>query len=98
MQLVGVGPVGLRASRADRGAAVPASGVDHRIGGFIGAEGAKHFTSRGVDVVDLAVQADWPGASADGGGLGEPCWVVVAGRAGQRRGEETGSDHDQRLL
>jgi len=59
-QLVGVGPVGLRAGRADRGAAVPTGGVDHSIGGVGSADGVKDFPGGRVEVVDLAAQADRP--------------------------------------
>ena len=98
-QLVGVGPVGLGAGRADRGAAVPACGVDHPIGRRRSVLRVRRISPvAGVDVVDLAAQANRTRASASGGGLGEPGRVVIAGGAGQRRGEETGIGHGHSLL
>ena len=97
-QLVGVGPVGLGAGRADRGAAVPACGVDHPIGSVGSADNAEDFPGGGVDVVDLAAQADRPRAAPGGGGLGKPGRVVIAGGTGQRRGDQTGICHDHSLV
>ena len=80
-QLVGVAPVGLGAGRADRGAAVPARGVDHPVGQGVGVQGAEDLAGGGVQVADRAAEPDGADAAAGGGGPGEPCVVVVAGGA-----------------
>src|SRR5262249_18813908 len=43
-QLVGVGPVGFRARRADRGAPVPARQVDHLVGSLVRVKGMHDLT------------------------------------------------------
>ena len=80
-ELVGVAAVGLGAGGADRGAAVPAGGVEHLVRQRLGVQSADDFTGGRVDVADGAVQPDRADAATRGGGPGQPGVVVVTGGA-----------------
>ena len=102
-ELVGVGPVGFRAGRADRSAAVPARQVDHLVRAVLRVSHGKELTGGGVDVADGAAQPDWPDTASGGQRAGQPLVVVVAGGAveqfvfegpGARPGPRAGSVRD----
>ena len=73
-QLVGVAAVGLRAGGADRGAAVPARGVEHLVRQRLSVEGADDLAGGRVDVADGAVQPDRADAPTGGGGPASQVW------------------------
>ena len=87
-ELVGVGPVGFGARRADRGAAVPARDVDRLVRQVLGVQVAEDLAGGGVDVADGAAQPDRADAPTGRQGGGQPLLVVVAGRAVQQLGVE----------
>jgi hypothetical protein len=78
-ELVGVGPVGLGAWRADRGAPVPAGNIDRVVGQVVGVQIAEDLTGGGVDVADGAAQPDWADAATCGLGGTEPLLVIIPG-------------------
>src|SRR5262249_19368286 len=80
-ELVGIGPVGLRAGRADRGAAVSAGDVDRLVRQVVGIQVPEDLAGRSVDVADGAAQPDWADAPSPGLGGTEPLLVVITGSA-----------------
>src|SRR5262249_24975330 len=80
-ELVGIGPVGLRAGRADRGAAVSAGDVDRLVRQVVGIQVPEDLAGRSVDVADGAAQPDWADAPSRGLGGTEPLLVVITGSA-----------------
>ena len=80
-ELEGVPAVGLRARRAGRDAAVAAGFVDHPVRQRRGRQGGGDFPGGGVDVVDLAAEADGVGASGGGPDVIEPPVVGVGAKS-----------------
>ena len=84
-ELEGIAPVGFRTRRARRGAAVATGFVDHPVRQRRGRGGGGDFPRGGVDVVDLAAEADGVGASGGGPDVIKP---PVIGAGAQVAGRE----------
>jgi hypothetical protein len=83
-QLVGVCAVGAGAGRADRGAAVPARGVDDGVGQVQRRRRRQHGTGAAADLVQVAAQPDRAGAPSGVQDVRNPARVVLAGRPPKR--------------
>jgi len=80
-ELVGVGPVSLRARRADRGAAVAAGDVDLFVRQVVSVQSVEDLAGDWVDLPDGATQPDRANAAAGRQSSGQPAVIVIPGGA-----------------
>ena len=80
-ELIGVGPVGLRARRAHRRPAVAARDVDRLVRQVLGVQAVENLTGDAVDRPDGATQPDGPDTASSSQCSGQPVVIVIPGGA-----------------